>query len=121
MSHTSDFLAYVNQAKKQIKELTCEEVQKDLSQGNEFYLVDTREDQEWDQGHIKSAIHIGKGVIERDISSKIPDKKAKIVLYCGGGFRSALAAKSLQEMGYTDVYSMDGGIREWKEKKYPME
>ena len=88
--------------------------------GEPHILVDTREDSEWAAGHVKGAVHMSKGVIERDIETKVPDKSAKLVLYCGGGFRSALAADNLQKMGYANVVSMDGGIREWRDKKYPL-
>ena len=92
-----------------------------MAKGDQFHLVDTREDNEWAAGRIKGAIHLGKGVIERDIEAAIPDKAAEIVLYCGGGFRSALAADSLQKMGYTNVLSMDGGYRAWSDAKGPVE
>jgi len=91
-----------------------------LDRGEKFYFIDVREDREWDKDHIKGATHLGKGVIERDIEQQLPDTHAEIVLYCGGGFRSALAAENLQTMGYTNVYSMDGGIRLWREKGYPL-
>jgi len=92
-----------------------------LDRGERFELVDTREESEFGRGHLPHARHLSKGVIERDIESAIPDTAARIVLYCGGGFRSALAADNLQKMGYTNVVSMDGGWREWTEKKYPTE
>lgn len=121
MSHSPGFLKAVDEAKKQIRELTVDEVAQKLQRKENFHFVDTREDDEWHAGRAKGATHIGKGVIERDIESVIPEKNAEIVLYCGGGFRSALAAESLQKMGYTNVYSMDGGIREWKAKGLPIE
>lgn len=121
MSHSEGFLKMVNEAKAQIKELSTDDVHAMQEKQQDFYLVDTREDKEWEAGHIQGAVHIGKGVIERDIEKKIPDHSAQVVLYCGGGFRSAIAAESLQKMGYTNVFSMDGGWREWCEKKYPVE
>jgi len=119
MKHSPGFLKIVNEAKKQIKELNVDQVASKLKQKHSFYLVDVREESEWNAGHIQGAIHLGKGVIERDVESKIPEKNSEIILYCGGGFRSALAADALQKMGYTHVYSMDGGWRAWKEKNLP--
>lgn len=121
MGHNPSFLKMVNDSKKVIKEFTISDIQARQEKGETFFLVDTREDKEWDKGHIKGAIHIGKGVIERDIETKIPDKSADIVLYCGGGFRSAIAAESLQKMGYSKVSSMDGGYRGWCEANLPTE
>ncbi len=121
MSHAPGFLKMVESARSRIKELTVDEVWKKFSQGDKFVFVDTREDEEWKAGRAKGAIHIGKGVIERDVEAKIPDKNAEIILYCGGGFRSALAADALQQMGYKNVISMDGGIRDWRAKKLPEE
>jgi len=92
-----------------------------MEKREKFHLVDVREESEWAAGHIKGAVHLGKGIIERDIETKIPDKKAEIVLYCGGGFRSALAADNLQKMGYTNVWSMDGGWKGWIGNNYPQE
>jgi len=119
MKHSPAFLKLVNEAKKHIKEISIQDVSDRRNRGETFYLVDTREDGEWQKGHINGAIHLGKGVIERDVEEMIPDKAADIVLYCGGGFRSALAAQSLQKMGYTNVSSMDGGIRGWREAGLP--
>ena len=119
--HAPGFLKLVDEAKKQIKECTVHDVLEKQKRGEHFYFVDTREDEEWKAGRAKGAIHLGKGVIERDIESVIPDKNAPIILYCGGGFRSALAAEALQKMGYTHVVSMDGGIRAWRELKLPEE
>ena len=120
--HHPGFLRIVEAAKTQVRETTVEEVRTRLVRGDSsFVLVDVREDSEWSAGHIQGAIHLGKGVIERDIEGEIPEKDREIILYCGGGFRSALAARSLQEMGYTRVVSMDGGWRVWKEKGYPVE
>jgi rhodanese-related sulfurtransferase len=98
-----------------------EEVKKRVDRGDQFVLVDVREESEFGKDHLPGAVHMGKGVIERDIEHKVPDLNAELVLYCGGGFRSALAADNLQKMGYTNVISMDGGIREWREKSYPLE
>ena len=119
--HTPQFLNIVNDANTRIKELTIDDVRQKLDRGEKLHLVDVREDSEWTKGHLPGAEHLGKGVIERDIETKIPDASAEIVLYCGGGFRSALAADNLQKMGYTNVYSMDGGWRGWNEAGLPIE
>lgn len=119
--HSSEFIKLVEDSKKRIKEVTIETVVQKLRGGERFHFVDTREDSEWIEGHAASAIHIGKGVIERDIESEIPDKNSEIVLYCGGGYRSALAADALQKMGYKNVYSMDGGMRAWRAAGLPVE
>ncbi len=119
MNHSEGFLGVVTEAKKKIKECRPVDVIKMITEGEKFVFVDVREDDEWKGGRAKRAIHLGKGVIERDIETAVPDKSAKIVLYCGGGFRSALAAESLQRMGYTNVISMDGGIKAWRESGYP--
>lgn len=119
MKHNSGFLKIVEECKKQIKECSVEQVVDWQKKGDAFVLVDCREESEWANGRIPGAIHIGKGVIERDIETKVPDHAAKIVIYCGGGFRSALAAENLQRMGYQDVISMDGGIRVWREQNLP--
>jgi rhodanese-related sulfurtransferase len=119
MKHSPAFLELVNAAKRNIRETTVPVVAERLQKGETFHLVDTREDDEWRAGHIRGAIHLGKGVIERDIETKIPDKDAEIILYCGGGFRSALAAEALQKMGYKHVVSMDGGIRAWRAAGLP--
>jgi rhodanese-related sulfurtransferase len=119
MDHSAGFLAIVNDAKKRVKECTVDDVKKRLDRGEKFTLVDTREESEFAAGHVPGALHLSKGVIERDIEKKVPDKSAPLVLYCGGGFRSALAADNLQKMGYTNVISMDGGMRDWRGKKYP--
>jgi rhodanese-related sulfurtransferase len=121
MKHAPGFLALVNDAKSRVKETNVAEVKKRLEAGETFHLVDTREESEWARGHIAGATWLGKGIIERDIEAKIPDKNAKIILYCGGGFRSALAADNLQKMGYTNVESMDGGWRGWTEAGLPTE
>ena len=119
MQHSPGFLAIVNDAKKRVKECTVEDVKKRVDRGEKLTLIDTREESEFAAGHIPGAVHLSKGVIERDIEKKLPDKAAPLVLYCGGGFRSALAADNLQKMGYTNVISMDGGMRGWREKKLP--
>lgn len=119
MQHAEGFLKLVEAAKRHIRELTLSDVLELRKRGHLFHFVDVREDDEWAQGRAQGAIHIGKGVIERDIEKLIPDKDAEIILYCGGGFRSALAAESLVKMGYTRVASMDGGIRAWREQGLP--
>lgn len=119
MKHSPEFLKIVEDAKTRIKELSIQEVKTKLDNQEQFYFIDVREDHEWQQGHITNAEHLGRGIIERDIENKIPDKTSEIVLYCGGGFRSALSADNLQKMGYTNVYSMDGGYRDWKEANFP--
>lgn len=120
-NHPPKFLAIVDDAKKRVRETTVDEIKKRLDRGDKFVLVDVREDSEWAADHLPGAIHLGKGVIERDIEKTVPDTNTELVLYCGGGFRSALAADNLQKMGYKNVISMDGGIRGWREKGYPME
>lgn len=119
--HAPQFLAVVNDAKTRIAETTVQRIKERMDSGEQFYLVDVREDNEWQKGHIPGAIHIGKGVIERDIETAIPDTTATIVLYCGGGYRSALSADMLQKMGYTSVISMDGGYRGWCDAQLPIE
>jgi rhodanese-related sulfurtransferase len=119
-AHAAGFLAIVNDAKTRIKEADFREIKKRIDAGEKMILVDTREDNEWARGHIPKAIHLGKGIIERDIEKTIPDKNAMLVLYCGGGFRSALAADNLQKMGYKNVISMDGGWRGWTEAGFPI-
>jgi len=119
MQHAPEFLKIVNDAKSRVRETNVQETKKRMDAGEKFYLVDVREDSEWAKGHLPNAIHLGKGVIERDIEAKVPDKNAELVLYCGGGFRSALAADNLQKMGYKNVLSMDGGWRGWNESGYP--
>ncbi len=118
--HSPRFLAIVNDAKKRIHETTVEDVKAKLDRNEHFLLIDVREDNEWEKDHLPQAIHLGRGVIERDIEARVPDLNAPMVLYCGGGFRSALTADNLQRMGYTNVVSMDGGIREWRDKAYPL-
>jgi len=113
MAHSPQFLKLVNDAKSRVKETNVADVQRRLDAGEKFTLVDVREDTEWAKGHISGAVHMGRGVIERDIEQAIPDTGKKLILYCGGGFRSALVADNLQKMGYTDVESMDGGWKGW--------
>ena len=120
MQHTPRFLKIVNDAKSRVKETTVDEVKQKLDDGEKFLLVDVREESEFAKDHLPGAIHLGKGVIERDVETRVPDVNTPMVLYCGGGFRSAMAADNLQKMGYTNVLSMDGGVRGWREKKYPM-
>ncbi|MGC1200037.1 MAG: rhodanese-like domain-containing protein [Candidatus Acidiferrales bacterium] len=119
-NHAEGFLGLVRDAKKRLKEQDYREVKKKLDAGEKMTVVDTREDLEWARGHIPGAIHLGKGVIERDIENAIADKETTIVLYCGGGYRSALAADNLQKMGYRNVISMDGGWRGWTEAGFPI-
>ena len=119
MEHAEGFLKLVNKAKSRIRETTPEEVMS--RQPGSFHLVDVREDGEWQRGHAEGAIHLGKGIIERDIENTIPDRQSEIILYCGGGYRSALAAEALQEMGYKNVISMDGGWKRWCQLGYPTE
>lgn len=121
MQHNDGFLKLVDMVKQRIQECTVADVQARLSNGEQFHFIDVREDREFAVDRAAGARHLGKGVIERDIEAIIPDKQAAIVLYCGGGFRSALAADTLQQMGYTNVVSMDGGIRAWRERGCPLE
>ena len=120
MDHAEGFLTLVREAKKRIKEDDVQTTKKKLDAGEKMILVDVREESEWARGHIPNALHMGKGIIERDIEKAIPEKGAVIVLYCGGGFRSALAADNLQKMGYSNVISMDGGWREWTQAGFPV-
>jgi rhodanese-related sulfurtransferase len=112
MKHSEGFLNIVNDAKSRIQEVTVAETQ---ARNTEAKLIDVREDNEWEAGHAAGAIHLGKGIIERDIETTVPDKTTELILYCGGGYRSALAADALQKMGYTNVFSMAGGWKAWKE------
>jgi rhodanese-related sulfurtransferase len=121
MKHSPGFLAIVADAKTRVRECTIADVKARLDRGEALQFVDVREDDEWAVDRAAGARHIGRGVLERDIEALIPDKAAPIVLYCGGGFRSALAADNLRKMGYTNVVSMDGGIRAWREAGYPIE
>jgi len=119
--HSPRFLKIVQDAKARVRELTVDQVKTKLDRGEKFHLVDVREESEWAKDHLPRAIFLGKGIIERDIEQKIPETVAEIILYCGGGYRSALAADNLQKMGYTNVFSMDVGIRGWRERNYPLE
>ncbi len=119
--HAPAFLELVNQAKRNVRECTLDDVIAKRDRGEKFHFVDVREDDEWREGRAAGAIHLGKGVIERDIETDIPEKDAEIILYCGGGFRSVLAAEALGKMGYRNVVSMDGGIRAWRERGLPEE
>ena len=121
MEHSPGFLKLVADAKTRIRETTPEEVRRRQQAGDRFHLVDVREDREWAQGRARDARHLSKGIIERDIEQAIPDRDAEIILYCGGGFRSALVADALQKMGYRRVCSMDGGWRRWTELRYPVD
>jgi rhodanese-related sulfurtransferase len=118
--HSPRFLKLVTEVKKNIRECTVDDVKAKLDRGEAFHLIDVREESEFAKDHLPRATHLGKGVLERDVEQKVPDVDAEIVLYCGGGFRSALAADNLRKMGYTNVISMDGGIRGWREKGYPL-
>jgi|TARA_B100000809_G_scaffold262395_1_gene313285 rhodanese-related sulfurtransferase len=121
MKHSPRFLELVDSVRACVRENTIAAVKQRLDGGHAFFLVDVREESEWAKDHLPSAVHLGKGVIERDIEEAIPDPGAEIVLYCGGGYRSALAALNLQQMGYTNVWSMAGGIRDWRAADYPLE
>ena len=115
MKHSEGFLRLVNDAKTRIKEVTVAETQDRMKQNPAAKLIDVREDNEWDSAHAEGAIHLGKGIIERDIETTVPDKATELILYCGGGYRSALAADALQQIGYTNVFSMAGGWKAWRE------
>jgi len=119
--HSPRFLKIVDDAKRRVRETNVEIVKARLDRGDKFVLVDVREDGEFDADHLPGAVHLGKGIIERDIEVKYPDLQTELVLYCGGGFRSALVADNLQRMGYSNVISMDGGIRDWRERGFPLE
>ena len=121
MKHSEGFLKLVNDAKTRIREVTVEETQQRMSANPDAKLFDVREDNEWQAAHATDASHIGKGIIERDIEERVPDKSTEVILYCGGGFRSALAADVLQQMGYTNVFSMAGGWKAWKDSGAPTE
>lgn len=121
MKHSEGFLRIVEDAKSRIRECTVDQVRQDRESGADHALVDVREDREFQTAHAVGAIHLGKGIIERDIEETIPDHDRKIVLYCGGGYRSALAADALQKMGYGNVFSLAGGWRAWKEAEMPVE
>jgi rhodanese-related sulfurtransferase len=118
--HSPRFLRIVEEAKQRVREVGVDDVKARLDRGDKFLLLDVREESEYAKDHLPGAIHLGKGIIERDIEERVPDLATPLVLYCGGGYRSALAADSLQKMGYTNVLSMDGGIRGWREKRFPL-
>ena len=113
MKHSAEFLKLVNDAKSRVREVDVDEARRKLESGK-VKLIDVREESEWEAGHARGAQHLGKGVIERDIEERVPDKQAELILYCGGGFRSALSADNIQKMGYTNVSSMAGGWRAWQ-------
>ena len=115
MIHSEGFLKLVNDAKSRIREVTVDETRERMKADNHVQLIDVREDNEWDAGHAARSIHLGKGIIERDIETAVPDKSTELILYCGGGFRSALVADVLQQMGYRNVFSMAGGWKAWKD------
>ena len=121
MKHSPGFLKLVDDAKSRVKEADYHEIKRRLDSREKLTLVDVREESEWARGRLPGAVHLSKGIIERDIEEAFPDKEAPLVLYCGGGFRSALAADNLQKMGYTNVISMDGGWRSWTQAGYPVE
>ncbi len=121
MKHSPGFLALVQAVKQRVRETNVAAVWARISRGEKFHLLDIREDNEWERGHLPGATHLGKGIIERDIENTIPDPNAEIILYCGGGYRSALAADMLQKMGYTNVVSMDGGYKGWVAAGHPVE
>lgn len=120
MQHSPRFLQLVQESKQRIRETTVDEIKNRLDRGDKFALIDVREESEWAKGHLPGAVHLGKGIIERDVEQRYPDTTTELVLYCGGGYRSALAADNLQKMGYTNVISMDGGFRVWREKGLPI-
>ena len=118
--HPPRFLKIVDDAKARVRETNVDQVKTRMDRGEKFLVVDVREESEFAKDHLPGAVHLGKGVIERDVEARVPELNTEMVLYCGGGFRSALAADNLQKMGYTNVISMDGGIRGWREKGYPL-
>jgi rhodanese-related sulfurtransferase len=121
MKHSEGFLKLVNDSKSRIREVTVDETRERMQSGNGVRLIDVREDNEWEAAHAAGAEHLGKGIIERDIEATVPDKATEVILYCGGGYRSALAADVLLQMGYTNVSSMAGGWKAWKESGAPIE
>jgi rhodanese-related sulfurtransferase len=121
MVHSPGFLALVNDAKSRVQQIDVTEYKRMAAAGEPHILVDTREESEWAAGHVAGAVHMGRGIIERDIETKVPDKSARLILYCGGGFRSALVADNLQKMGYTAAISLDGGWRALKESGLKLE
>jgi rhodanese-related sulfurtransferase len=119
VKHSPEFLKLVDDAKSRVREVSVAETRRKLD-SSKATVLDVREESEWNAGHVRGAEHLGKGIIERDIEAKVPDKNAEIILYCGGGFRSALSADNLQKMGYSNVYSMAGGWRAWQESGGPV-
>ena|SRR6185436_14780516 len=115
MKHSEGFLKVVDDAKSRVREVSVADTQQRMRENSEAKLIDVREDKEWDAAHAAGAVHLGKGIIERDIETTVPDKNTELILYCGGGYRSALAADALQRMGYTNVFSMAGGWKAWQE------
>ncbi|MFO0928111.1 MAG: rhodanese-like domain-containing protein [Gemmataceae bacterium] len=120
MQHAPRFLQLVNDARSRVRETTVDAVKARLDRGERLTVIDVREESEYARDHLPGAIHLGKGILERDVEAKFPDPAVELILYCGGGFRSALAADNLQKMGYTNVISMDGGIRDWRQRGYPL-
>ncbi len=121
MQHNPRFLAFVNEVRQRVNEVDVQQIKRWMEQNRPFVLVDVREESEWAKGHLPSAQYMGRGILERDIETRYPELDTPLVLYCGGGFRSVLAADNLQQMGYRDVISMDGGYRGWVESGYPIE
>ena len=121
MQHSEGFLKLVADARTRVRELNVLEARARLAANGEAQLIDVREDREWEQGHAAGALHLGRGIIERDIEARFPERDRELILYCGGGYRSALAADNLQKMGYTNVYSMDGGWKAWQQSGAPTE
>lgn len=121
MQHDPAFAQLVDEVRPLVKELTIQDVNEKMKNNENFIFIDVREDHEWQKARLPHAIHIGRGILERDIAANVTDKHQQIILYCGGGFRSALAAFNLQKMGYTNVYSMDGGFRSWQENNLPID
>jgi rhodanese-related sulfurtransferase len=115
MKHSEGFLKLVDDAKSRVREVSVADTRQRMRENSEVKLIDVREDKEWDAAHAAGAVHLGKGIIERDIEATVPDKNTELILYCGGGYRSALAADALQDMGYTNVFSMAGGWKAWQE------
>jgi rhodanese-related sulfurtransferase len=120
MQHSPRFLKLVQDSKSRVRETTVDDVKARLDRGERPTIIDVREESEYARDHVPGAVHLGKGIIERDVESRFPDTGTELILYCGSGFRSALAADNLQKMGYTNVVSMDGGIRDWRNKGYPL-
>lgn len=120
MDHSPGFLKLVNQARSRVKELTIEQARKRLTENPKAVLVDVREDREWENGHAAEAVHLGKGILERDLEKTFPDRNTELIMYCGGGYRSALTAEAAQKMGYANVYSLIGGYKAMKDGDWPM-